>query len=59
MLARTLDLTPKHFRQCGREDAAVALELLGDEFDLSRVPAALLVKELTERSGGPELGSWA
>ncbi|WP_098459626.1 hypothetical protein [Propionicimonas paludicola] len=58
VLARTLELTPDQFRRCGREDAAVALELLGDEFDLSRVPIAILVGELTRRSGGPALGSW-
>ena len=58
VLARTLDLTPEQFRRCGRQDAAVALELLGEEFDLSRVPIAVLVNELTRRTGGPELGSW-
>jgi hypothetical protein len=58
VLARTLELTPEQFRRCDREDAAVALELLGEEFDLARVPIAVLVKELTRRSGGPELGSW-
>jgi hypothetical protein len=58
VLARTLELTAEQFRRCGREDAAVALELLGEEFDLSRVPIAVLVSELTRRSGGPELGSW-
>lgn len=58
VLARTLELTPEQFRRCGREDAAVALELLGEEFDLSRVPIAVLVNELTRRSGGPGLGSW-
>ena len=58
VLARTLELLPDQFRRCGREDAAVALELLGEEFDLSRVPIRVLVDELTKRSGGPELGSW-
>ena len=36
----------------------IALELLGDEFDLSRVPIAALVNELTKRTGGPDKGSW-
>lgn len=58
VLARTLELSPEQFRRCGREDAAIALELLGDEFDLSRVPIAALVNELTKRTGGPEKGSW-
>ena len=46
VLARTLELLPDQFRRCGREDAAVALELLGEEFDLSRVPIRVLVDEL-------------
>ena len=54
VLARTLELLPDQFRRCGREDAAVALKLLGEEFDLSRVPIRVLVDELTKRSGGPE-----
>jgi len=58
VLARTLELTPDQFRRCGRKDAAIALELLGDEFDLSRVPAAALVNELTKRTGGPDKGAW-
>jgi len=37
--APSLELTPEQFRRCGREDAAVALEHLGEEFDLSRVPS--------------------
>lgn len=58
VLARTLELSPEQFRRCGREDAAIALELLGEEFDLSPVPIAALVSELTKRTGGPEKGSW-
>lgn len=58
VLARTLELSPDQFRRCGREDAAIALDLLGEEFDLSRVPSAVLMNELTKRTGGPKLGSW-
>jgi len=58
VLARTLELTPQQLDRCGREDAAISLELLGQEFDLSRVPISALVNELTKRTGGPERGSW-
>lgn len=45
VLARTLGLSPDPLRRAGREDAAIALDLLGEEFDLSRVPIAALVNE--------------
>ena len=57
-LARALNLSPDRLRKAGRDDAAIALELLGDEFDFSRVPTAALVAELSRRTGGPEVGSW-
>ena len=58
VLARTLELSPDQLRRVGREDAAIALDLLGEEFDFSRVPFADLVNELTKRTGGPSTGSW-
>ena len=51
VLARTLGLSPDQLRRAGREDAAIALDLLGEEFDLSRVPIAALVNELTKAHG--------
>lgn len=59
VLARTLELSPDQLRRAEREDAAIALDILGVEFDFSRVPTAALVVELTKRAGGPEAGSWA
>ena len=57
-LARILEVTPDQLRRAGRNDAATALDLLGAEFDFSRVPTAALVDELARRTGGPETGTW-
>lgn len=57
-LARVMELSPEQLRSVGRLDAARALDVLGEEFDFSRVPTAVLIRELTERAGGPAGGSW-
>lgn len=57
-LGRVLELSPAQLRRVGRDDAAQALDVLGEEFDFTRVPTSALIGELTRRAGGPATGSW-